>query len=79
MSPVVEQLKPTLDALSVDDRNEVIRYLFDLDKSGDELTQEEWESALVAECDRRMADYKAGKTTARPVEEFMAEMREKYG
>lgn len=43
------------------------------------LTQEEWEAAWVAECDRRTADRRAGKTVGIPAEQVMQEMKEKYG
>jgi putative addiction module component (TIGR02574 family) len=50
----------------------------DADEEG-ELTQEEWEEALVQEVTRRMEDMKAGRTVAIPHEEVMRQLREKYG
>ncbi|MFO0796944.1 MAG: addiction module protein [Gemmataceae bacterium] len=43
------------------------------------LTREEWEAAWVAECDRRLADLRSGRTVGIPAEEVMRKMREKYG
>lgn len=49
---------------------------------GDEdenLTREEWEAAWVAECERRLADLRSGRTVGIPAEEVMRKMKEKYG
>ena len=50
----------------------------DLDED-EVLTQEEWEAAWIAECERRVADLDAGRTKLIPAEEVMARMKEKYG
>jgi len=80
MGEAAEKLKPLLAALSPDERTEIADYLRSLDVGEDEdLTEEEWENALVEELNRRMADAAAGKTTAIPHEEVMRRMKEKYG
>jgi putative addiction module component (TIGR02574 family) len=80
MSETAEKLKPLLANLPADERAELVEYLLELGDSDDEeLTQEEWESAWADEINRRIADAKAGKTDSMPHEEFMRQMKEKYG
>jgi hypothetical protein len=45
----------------------------------DDLTDEEYEAELIAECDRRLADMRSGRTVGVPAEQVMREMKEKYG
>lgn len=81
MSERAEKLKPILDALSPDERAEIIDYLVglaDADAEGD-LTREEWEAAWAEEVNRRLEDMRSGKTVGIPAEEVMQRMREKYG
>lgn len=78
MSAVAERLKPLLDALTTEDRHEVMAYLRGLEP---QLTigPDEWEEAWVAECERRSANLDAGRTVGIPHEEAMARRKEMYG
>ncbi len=71
MSAVAERLRPMLDALTSEDRQEVMAYLQRLDAEPD-LSADEWEEAWVAECERRSANLDAGRTVGIPHEEAMA-------
>jgi putative addiction module component (TIGR02574 family) len=81
MSERAEKLKPLLDALSADERDEIIDYLVGRADTGTEedMTQEEWEAAWVEEINRRLEDLRSGRTQGVPAEEVMRRMREKYG
>lgn len=46
---------------------------------GDELSEDEWEAAWLAECERRLEDLRSGNDPGVPGDEFMQRMREKYG
>lgn len=43
------------------------------------LTQEEWESAWLEECNRRLEDMRSGKSVSVPAEDVMRRLKEKYG
>ena len=86
MSEAVAKLKPLLAALTADERAELSEYLTALtngtaEGEGEEgeLTEEEWEEVWADEINRRIADAEAGKTDSMPHEEFMRQMKEKYG
>lgn len=84
MSETAEKLKPLLDALTPVERAEIVEYLQELNHGQDasddeELIQEEWEEHWAEEVNRRMADAKAGQSDSMPHEEFMRQMKEKYG
>ena len=49
------------------------------DSADENLTREEWEAAWAAECERRLADLRSGRTAGIPAEEVMQKMKEKYG
>jgi len=49
------------------------------DPDDEVLTREEWETAWIAECGRRMADVAAGRSKMIPAEEVMARLKAKYG
>jgi putative addiction module component (TIGR02574 family) len=77
MSAIVEQLKPTIAALSVAERDELLEYLISL-RDGDEpeLSDEEWEEAWSEEIQRRMDDVAAGRSKMIPAEEVFREANE---
>lgn len=79
MSEAAEKLKPLLAALSADERAELTDYLRSLDDGEEELTEEEWEEAWADEINRRIADAAANGSDSMPHEEFMRQMKEKYG
>lgn len=81
MSEAAEKLKPLLDALTADERAEVAALIHTLDDgaSEPELTEEEWETEVAEECNRRIADLAAGRTKLVPYDEMMKRMKEKYG
>ena len=72
----VEQLKPYLAALSIDDREEIIEFLMPLNGY-------EWgplpDPELEAELDRRMAEIESGEDPGVPAEQVFAELDAKYG
>jgi len=78
MSAIAEQLKPTLAALTAEDRREIMAFLAGLSGDG-ELTPDEWEDAWADEINRRVAGIRAGTVTMIPAEDVMAELKEKYG
>lgn len=84
MSETAEKLKPILASLSAEDRATLVEYIDSLDANGDE--DEENEDSLgtldpeyIAEINRRIADFEAGKTKPIPGEEVMRRLKEKYG
>ena len=76
MSATAERLKPMLDALTTEDRHEVMAYLQRLDAEP-ELSPDEWEDAWADEINRRVADSKAGNVRLIPAEEVFRELDEK--
>lgn len=51
------------------------------DRLGEEpaLTPEEWKAAWLPEWERRLEDMRSGKDPGIPGEEFIQQLREKYG
>ena len=78
MSAIAEQLKPTLAALSSEDRREIMAFLADLNGDG-ELTPGGWEEAWADEINRRVAEIRAGTVTMIPAEDVMARMKARFG
>jgi putative addiction module component (TIGR02574 family) len=76
MSEAAEKLKPLLAALPAAERIELIEYLIALDEEAD---PGELDDEYIDEINRRIADSEAGKTDSMPHEEFMRQMKEKYG
>ncbi len=68
MSDVVLKLKPTLDALTAEERTSIRGYLDELE----EIPADEWEAEWLAEVERRLADYDAGRTKTVSWEEIQA-------
>jgi putative addiction module component (TIGR02574 family) len=80
MSEAAEKLKPVLATLTASERAEVVEYLLELgDAEEVELTQAEWETEWLEEANRRLEDTRTGKTVGIPADEFMKQMKEKYG
>ena len=79
MSEAAEKLKPLLAALTADERAEITDYLRSLDEGEEQITEEEWEEAWAEEINRRIADAEANGSDSMPHEEFMRQMKEKYG
>jgi putative addiction module component (TIGR02574 family) len=75
MSEAAEQLKPTLAALSQEDRAELAQFL--LESLGPEMDPEV-EASWVDELNRRVSEVESGKAVGIPMEEVLRRMREKY-
>ena len=78
LSEAAEKLKPVLAALPAADRVEIIEYLVAL-HDGEDISEDEWEAEWVEEINRRIEDATAGRSDSMPHEEFMRQMKEKYG
>jgi putative addiction module component (TIGR02574 family) len=75
MSETAEQLKPTLAALSNEDRAELARFLLEsLDPEMDPDVEASW----VTELNRRVSEIQSGNAVGIPMEEVLRRMREKY-
>ena len=70
----VQELKTHLSALPESDRADLADFLLD----SLETSELEIEPEFEAELDRRVADYESGKDLGRPVDDVIAELREKY-
>jgi hypothetical protein len=79
MSEAAERLKPVLATLTASERAEVVDYLLELgDGEDEELSQEAWESAWLEEANRRLEKSRTDKSGIL-ADEFMKQMKEKYG
>ncbi len=58
MSEALLKLKPTLDALTAEERASIRGYLDELE----EIPADEWEAEWLAEVERREADVDAGRS-----------------
>lgn len=76
MSDRVRALPPQLAELTDNEKALLINILSDEDE---DLTREEWEAGWVMEINRRIADYDAGTIRPIPGDDFMNELKEKYG
>ncbi len=74
MTEVVEQLKSQASALSDAARADLACFLLTSLDPEDEGAAEAWRK----EIDRRVADIRSGKAIGRPVDELLAELRERY-
>jgi putative addiction module component (TIGR02574 family) len=74
MSSVLDTWKSQLITLSPGDRVELAHFLL----SSLEPEDDEVEAAWGAEASRRVEEIQSGRATGRPVEEFLAELRELY-
>lgn len=81
MSEAAEKLKPVLAALSAEDRQELTRYLLELDDPvdpADGISDSEWHAAWEAELERRADAVDSGAVSGRPVDEVMRELRDRF-
>jgi putative addiction module component (TIGR02574 family) len=76
MSEIIQRLKAELAMVSRSDRAELADFLLTTLDPGE--TDEEVEAAWVHEIERRFQEIRAGRSTARPLEEFVAELRERF-
>ncbi len=76
MTAALEKVVPMLAELSAEDRDE-LRVMLDRFDGEAELSQEEWEEAWGAECERRLADFDAGRTQATTWEAIQAGWKER--
>jgi hypothetical protein len=80
MSEVIDQWKARLRTRPWDDRTELAHFLLcSLDPEDVHEAQEgDWDEELPPEARRRIAEIRGGRAIGRPVDEFMAESRERY-
>lgn len=74
MNPVIDQWKTQLIALSASERVELAHFLL----SSLDLEDEDMEGEWDAEASRRIKEIQSGHATGRPVDELIAELRERY-
>jgi putative addiction module component (TIGR02574 family) len=75
MNPVIEQWKAQLTTLSQTDRAELAYFLLtSLDADGDDGVDVAWEEEVA----RRIDEIQQGRASGRPVDVFLAELREKH-
>ena len=76
MSPAIENLKSQVDALTEDERAELVEYLLSsLDFEPEEFPDEQaWRQEML----RRIEEMRSGRVQGIPAEEVIAKMRELY-
>ena len=74
MNSVIDHWKTRLIALPPSERVELAHFLLSSLEPDDEGVEASWD----AEASRRVAEIRSGRATGRPVDEFMAELRERY-
>jgi putative addiction module component (TIGR02574 family) len=74
MSSILDDWKTRLVTLAPSERAELAYFLLSSLEPEDEGTESAWD----AEAARRVAEIRAGQATGRPVEELLAELRERY-
>jgi len=74
MTAAVEQLKSQARSLSLPERAELAYFLLSSLEPEEEGVQEAWRT----EIGRRVAEIRGGSAVGRPVEEVLAELRERY-
>jgi putative addiction module component (TIGR02574 family) len=79
MSERAEKLKAVWNELSAEEREELFEYFESQQADEETFTPEEWQEAWIDEINRRVADGEAGRTTCVPADEFMKQMKAKYG
>ena len=74
MNPAIEEWKAQLTTLPQSERAELAHFLLvSLDTEEDDV-EAVWEEEVA----KRVDEIQLGRASGRPVEEFMAELREKY-
>jgi putative addiction module component (TIGR02574 family) len=75
MSTTLDHWKDQLSTLSPSERAELAHFLLTtLEPSPDEGVEAAWD----AEVSRRVSEIRDGRVTGRPVDDFLAELRERY-
>jgi putative addiction module component (TIGR02574 family) len=74
MNSAIDQLKTQLIALPPSERVELAHFLLLSVGPDDEGVEVAWD----AEASRRVAEIRSGRATGQPVDEFIAELRERY-
>jgi putative addiction module component (TIGR02574 family) len=74
MTEAVEQLKSQVSILSAAERADLAYFLLTSLEPEEEGVEEAWRK----EIDRRVAEIRSGQAIGRPIEEVLAELRERY-
>jgi putative addiction module component (TIGR02574 family) len=77
VSDAVEKLKPLVASLAVEELYELLEYIEE--RLPPPNPDDDFDPEYRAELDRRLEDMRSGKDPGMPAEEFMRQMREKYG
>lgn len=76
-SPAVltlDQIEAAAAKLSTDERDELVRYLIDLDEPATPDVEAAWDQEIA----RRLAEVRSGKIQCVPLDEVMAEMKAEF-
>jgi len=74
MSQAIEQLKSQASSLSTAERAELAHFLLTSLEPEEAGVEEAWRTEIA----RRVAEIRSGHAVGRPVEELLAELRERY-
>jgi putative addiction module component (TIGR02574 family) len=74
MTEAVEQLKSQVSALSVAERADLAYFLLTSLEPEEEGVEEAWREEIA----RRVAEIRSGQAVGRPIDEVLAELRERY-
>jgi putative addiction module component (TIGR02574 family) len=74
MNLLIEHWKTQLMTLSPGDRVELAHFLLSSLEPEDEAVEAAWD----AEAERRAEEIRSGRAIGRPVDDFVAELRERY-
>ena len=74
MNSVIDQWKTQLVTLSPSDRAELAHFLLSSLEPEDDGVEAAWD----AEASRRAAEIRSGTAICQPIDEFLAELRERY-
>lgn len=74
MTEAVEQLKSQVIALSAAERADLAYFLISSLEPEEEGAQEAWRKEIA----RRVTEIRNGRAIGRPIEEVLAELRERY-
>jgi putative addiction module component (TIGR02574 family) len=74
MTQAVEQLKSQASALSTAERADLAYFLLTSLEPEEDGVQEAWREEIA----RRVAEIRSGQAVGGPIEDFLAELRERY-
>ncbi len=74
MTEAVEQLKSTAGALTGPERAELAYFLLTSLEPEEEGVEEAWRAEIA----RRVADIRSGRAAGRPLDDVLAELRERH-